>query len=192
MKIGILGGTFNPPHIGHLILAEEIREKLNLDKIFFIPTNIPPHKEINDIASLHRLNMVKLSVEDNPYFEVLDLEIKRGGISFTIDTLKELKKKFPQDVFFLIVGSDLAQTFSAWKDFEEIKKLARIVVAQRKEYILEEKENFILVEITQIDISSSQIRDKIEEGRSIKYLVKEEVEEYIENHQLYKKKKGGK
>jgi nicotinate-nucleotide adenylyltransferase len=118
MRIGILGGTFNPPHLGHLILAEEVREKLNLDKIFFIPTNIPPHKSTESVSSWHRFNMVKLAIKSNPYFEVLDLEIKRGGVSFTIDTIKELKSKFPRDEFYLIVGSDLASTFSTWKDFD--------------------------------------------------------------------------
>jgi nicotinate-nucleotide adenylyltransferase len=185
MRIGILGGTFNPPHLGHLVLAEEVREKLNLDKIFFIPTNIPPHKEEEIISSLHRFNMVKLAIKGNPYFEVLDSEIKRGGISFTIDTVRELKRKFPYDEFYLIVGSDLVSTFSTWKEFDELKKMVKIVVAERENHPFKSKD-FIIVNITQIDISSSQIRKMIKEKRSVRYLVREKVFKYIKRHKLYK------
>ena len=114
MKIGILGGTFNPPHIGHLILAQTAEEKLGLDKVFFIPTNTPPHKNTFLLEAKHRLAMVKLTVEDHKSFKALDWEIKRGGFSYTIDTIRELKSKYPGDQFFLIVGSDLANDFNSW------------------------------------------------------------------------------
>ncbi|UCC94409.1 MAG: nicotinate-nucleotide adenylyltransferase [Candidatus Omnitrophota bacterium] len=186
MRIGILGGTFNPPHIGHLILAKEVQEKLALDKIFFIPTNLPPHKEPQLPAVSHRFNMVKCATESNSLFEVLDIEIKRGGTSYTIDTANELKEKFSKADFYLIVGSDLANTFSTWKNFTQVKKLIKIVVAQRKDFPLQEKDEFILVDITQISISSSRIREMVKQGLSIKYLVNEGVERYIEKHKLYK------
>ncbi len=108
MKIGILGGTFNPVHIGHLILAEEVREKLKLDKIIFIPTALPPHKDNMDIAPAgDRLKMLKLAIKGNKFFGVSDIEIKRKGRSYTIDTIKELKNKFVNDELYFIIGSDL-------------------------------------------------------------------------------------
>src|SRR3989338_1581087 len=108
MKIGILGGTFNPVHIGHLILAEEAREKLGLDKVIFVPTFLPPHKDNSDIADASdRLMMIKLAIKKNRYFLVSDTEIKRNGRSYTIDTIKEFKEKFRADELYFIVGSDL-------------------------------------------------------------------------------------
>jgi nicotinate-nucleotide adenylyltransferase len=186
MKIGILGGTFNPPHIGHIVIAKEIKEFLGLDKVFCVPTNIPPHKQVAEIGSKHRLNMTKLMINGEVDFEVLDLELEKGGVSYTIDTVKLLKDKFPQDEFYLIVGSDLANSFSSWKNFEELKEIVKIVVAQREEYLLEKKDDFITVNITQVPISSSQIRGMIKEGEDIKSFVKAEILEYIEANKLYK------
>ena len=186
MKIGILGGTFNPPHKGHLVLAQEVLDKLKLDKIFFIPTNIPPHKENEGVDPNHRLAMLKIATEGNEAFEVIDLEIKRGGVSYTVDTLKQLKKEFSSDEFYLIVGSDLANDFSSWKEPEELKKEAKIVVGHRDQYPLKDKDDFIILDIIQIDLSSSKIRDLIQNGHSIRYLVSEKVADYIEKHQLYR------
>ncbi|MBM3243930.1 MAG: nicotinate (nicotinamide) nucleotide adenylyltransferase, partial [Candidatus Omnitrophica bacterium] len=108
MKIGILGGTFNPVHIGHLILAEEALEKLGLNKIIFMPACLPPHKENIDIAAPNeRLKMVKLAIKGNKKFIVSDIEIKRAGRSYTVDTVRELKKRSPKDEFYFIIGSDL-------------------------------------------------------------------------------------
>ncbi|UCD14941.1 MAG: nicotinate (nicotinamide) nucleotide adenylyltransferase [Candidatus Omnitrophota bacterium] len=186
MKIGILGGTFNPPHIGHIVLAQEVLEKLKLDKIFFIPTNIPPHKTRDDMEAMHRFNMVKLAIEGKPRFEVKDLELKRGGVSYTIDTIRVLKQMHPQDELFLIVGSDLAQTINGWKEFGDLKKSVKIVVAQRKETPFKASGDFTVVDITQISISSSQIRDRFKAGALIKNFVKDSVADYIEKHNLYK------
>ena len=131
MKIGILGGTFNPPHVGHLILAQEVTDVLGLDKVFFIPTNISPHKKSEPNAS-SRFNMVELAVSGNSSFEVLDLELKRGGVSYTIDTIRQLKQENPNDEFYLIMGSDLANEFSSWKNCREIKKEVKIAVVDRE------------------------------------------------------------
>ncbi len=185
MKIGILGGAFNPPHIGHLVLAKEILEKVKLDKIFFIPTNISPHKESEGVGANERLKMVQLAIAGNKYLEALDLEIKRGGISYTIDTLNELKKKYPDDEFYLIIGSDLANNFSSWKDYKDIGKLAKIVVAKRDDYPLKSKDDFIVVNITQIDSSSSQIRELIKQKKPIDKLVPAKVLEHIKKHNLF-------
>jgi nicotinate-nucleotide adenylyltransferase len=186
MKIGILGGTFNPPHIGHLILAQEVTQKLSLDKIFFIPTNIPPHKESHNVKGADRLNMVKLVVAGDKRFEALDLEIKRGGVSYTIDTVHELKEKFKQAEFYLIVGSDLANDFPTWRYFERLKKAVNIVVAKRRAYPLKTINRFIIAQIVQMGISSSYIRGLIKKGFSVKYLVPDSVAEYIGKHKLYK------
>ena len=185
MKIGILGGAFNPPHLGHLILAQNVLSGLGLDKIFFIPTNISPHKESNNVGATERLEMLKLTVADNENFQVLDLEMKRGGTSYTIDTVKELKTKYPDDDFYLIVGSDLANDFFTWKDYQQLKKLIAIAVACRNNYPLKEKDNFILLDIAQFYISSSQIRQLIKQGHCIRHLVKDSVADYIEKHNLY-------
>jgi nicotinate-nucleotide adenylyltransferase len=186
MKIGILGGTFNPPHIGHLILAQEVAERLSLDKIFFIPTNIPPHKESHNVKGRDRLNMVKIAITGDKRFQVSDVEIKRGGISYTIDTVRELKAKFPKSEFYLIVGSDLANDFPTWRYFEGLKKAVRIVVAKRRAYPLKRRDRFIMLNIVQMGISSSHIRGLIKKGFPPKYLVPDSVAEYIEKHKLYK------
>ena len=186
MKIGILGGTFNPPHIGHIVLAKEIYEKLELDKVLLIPTNIPPHKENEGASADSRLKMLELAVEGDKSFEVCDLELKRGGISYTIDTIRQLKEIYSQDELYLIVGSDLANNFSSWKDFDQLRKLVKIVVAQRDNAPLKDPEDFILVDITQIDTCSSDIRELIKDGGLAKDLINKGVADYIEQHDLYK------
>ena len=186
MKIGILGGAFNPPHVGHLTIAQDILDSLELDKVFFVPTNTSLHKNNNGVNGQIRLEMVKLAISGNEAFEVLDLEIERGGTSFTIDTVRELKKKYFQDELYLIIGSDLANEFSSWKDYEDIIKEVKIVVANRKEYPLNKRTPYLAVDIRQIELSSSQIRRLVKKQSSIKGLVKEAVESYIQEYNLYK------
>lgn len=186
MKIGILGGTFNPPHIGHLILAQEVYQKAGLDKIFFIPTNLPPHKESHNVSARSRLAMVKLAVGDDKRFEVLDWEIKRGGVSYTVDTVRQLKQKYAKADFYLIVGSDLANDFPTWKYFSELRKAVKIIVAKRRAYPLKKRDKFMVLNIVQMGIASSYIRGLIKKGFSVKYLVADSVAEYIEKHRLYR------
>lgn len=187
MKIGILGGTFNPPHIGHLILAQEVKDKLKLDKIFFVPTNIPPHKQSHHVLASDRVNMIKLAISGNKDFSVCDIEIKRGGVSYTIDTVHELKKNYPRDDFYLIVGSDLANAFPTWRYFEGLRKLVKIVVVQRREYPLKNKQDFAVLRVFPMGISSSKIREFVKKNLSIKYLVSDKVADYIGKHKLYQK-----
>lgn len=186
MKIGLLGGTFNPPHIGHLILAQEVTQKVGLDKVLFIPTNIPPHKESHNVSAADRIKMTRLMIGPDKRFEVSDVEIKRGGVSYTIDTARELKSQRPKDEFYLIVGSDLANDFDSWRYFEQLKKEVRIIVAKRRDYPLEHRNNFIIAGILQMGISSSYIRSLIKKGFSVEYLVTKSVAEYIEKRKLYK------
>jgi len=187
MRIGILGGTFNPIHLGHLILAEEAREKLKLDRIIFVPTYLPPHKNNSDIAPTgHRYKMIKLAIKTNKYFSVSDVEIKRDGLSYTIDTIREFKKIFPEDELYFITGSDLLKYLADWKDLPEIIKMVKFIVATRPGYRLEEIPDYIsTVAIRAVDVSAFEIRMAIKENRSFRYLVPEAVFSYINNHNLY-------
>ena len=188
MKIGILGGTFNPIHIGHLILAEEAREKLGLDKIIFVPTYLPPHKDNSDIAAADsRFAMIKLAIEGNRNFEVSDLEIKRNGRSYTIDTIREFKLKYPKDELYFIIGSDLLKYLNEWKDLGEIIKMVKFIVATRPGYPLEEIPSYIkTVPIRAVDVSGFEVRECIKENKSFRYLVSEAVFDYISRKGLYK------
>jgi len=188
MKIGILGGTFNPVHIGHLILAEEAREKLGLDKVIFVPANLPPHKDNGDIAPApFRLTMLKLATKGNKRFYVSDIEIKRQGRSYTIDTLKEFKRKYPGDDLYFIIGSDLLKYLDEWKDLNEINKMVKFITATRPGYPLEKIPGYIqTLGIRAVDISGFAVRQCIKENKSFRYLVPEAVFNFINRNKLYK------
>lgn len=189
MKIAILGGTFNPVHIGHLILAEEAREKLGLDKVIFVPTFLPPHKDNSDIAlATDRLSMIRLAIKTNKYFMVSDTEIKRNGRSYTIDTIKEFKERFSTDDLYFIIGSDLLKYLDEWKDLNEIIKLVRFIVATRPGFPLEKIPSYIdTLPIRAVDISAFEIRECVKENKSFHYLVPEGVFNYINKRALYKR-----
>jgi len=188
MKIGILGGTFNPVHIGHLILAEEVREKLELDKIIFIPTALPPHKDNLGIAPARdRLKMLKAAIKGNKFFTVSDIEIKRPGRSYTSDTLKELKNQFIRDELYFIIGSDLLKYLNEWKDLSEINKMVKFVAATRPGYPLEQIPSYIQrLAIRAVDISGFAVRAQVKENKSFRYLVPDKVFDYINKRKLYK------
>lgn len=188
MKIGILGGTFNPIHLGHLILAEEAREKLNFDKIIFVPTFLPPHKALSDIAAaVDRYKMIKLAIKTNKNLAVSDIEIKRDGLSYTIDTVKELKKTYVKDELYFITGSDLLKYLNDWKDLSEIIKAVKLIVVTRPGYPLERIPSYIsTLAIRAVDISAFEIRQAIKEGNSFRYLVPEAVFNYIKKNNLYR------
>ncbi|MDN3511616.1 MAG: nicotinate-nucleotide adenylyltransferase [Candidatus Jettenia sp.] len=211
MAIGIFGGSFNPIHIGHLIVAEEVFQQQRLSKVVFIPTGISPHKESIDlIHSSHRYHMVKQAISDNDHFEISDLEIKRSGKSYTIDTVRTLKGMYGEKQnLYLIIGSDMLHEINTWKDIDILSGLCRFVVVNRfpvpinegshksyspltkeKSYNFnKEKKEFerLKVMIPSIGISSTEIRDRLRDGRSIRYLVPRCVEEYIKAHNLYRK-----
>lgn len=188
MKIGILGGTFNPIHVGHLILAEEVREQLLLDKIVFVPAYLPPHKDNRDIApASERLAMVKSAIKGNPYFSVSDAEIKRDGRSYTIDTVREFKQSYPRDELYFIIGSDLLNYLQDWKDLNDIIKMVKFIAATRPGYPLEKIPGHIsTVPIRAVDISGFEIRKAIKEGNSFRYLVPESVYRYLVKRKLYR------
>lgn len=188
MRIGILGGTFNPVHIGHLILAEEAREKLGLEKMIFVPANLPPHKDNGDIAEAsQRLKMLKYAVKGNKHFGVSDVEIKREGRSYTIDTIREFKKKHPGDDLYFIIGSDLLKYLDAWKDLGEINKMVKFVCATRPGYPLESIPSYIeTLKIRAVDVSGFEVRQCIKENKSFRYLVPEAVFNFINQKRLYR------
>jgi len=188
MRIGILGGTFNPVHIGHLILAEEAREKLGLDKIIFIPTALPPHKDNLNIApAADRLKMLKLAIKGNKYFTVSDVEIRRQGRSYTIDTLKELKRKHSHDELYFIIGSDLLKYLNEWKDLNEIIKMVKFVAATRPGFPLEQIPSYIeTLAIRAVDVSGFEVRQCVAANKSFGYLVTDRVFDYIKKRKLYK------
>ena len=189
-KVGIFGGTFDPIHHGHLITAQSVREIRTLDKIIFIPSFISPHKaDVNSASPEHRMNMLKLAVKGIDFFEVSDYEIKKEGISYTIDTLKEFKKKFDELEF--IIGYDNIFKFHTWKNPDEIMKITKILVLKRKSSLPPPHEDkyvksALFVETRGIEISATDIREKVKQGIPIHYLVPEKVKEYIYSFNLYK------
>lgn len=198
-KIGIMGGTFNPIHFGHLLLAENAFEYFQLDDLIFLPTGDPPHKANNQIVDKYRrLEMVQMAVEDNLHFDVSTLEIERKGYSYTVDTLKELVSKKPENKYYFIIGADSLEQFTQWKDFKTIFKLCKLIVACRENYDIdtikkiiadyEDKYNAIIhiLSMPQIDISSSEIRKRVEESKTIKYMLPKDIEHYIVMNKLYK------
>ena len=199
MRTAIYGGTFNPIHNAHIHLLEEISKEMNFDRVFVIPTSIPPHKESEYIASGEdRINMCKLALKEFSFpFKVLDIELKRSGKSYTVDTLKELKTLYPDDEFYLIMGEDMFITLDRWFKFEEIIKMTNICAVIRSEDGLSdmlikksEYENLgaccYIINVDFIDISSSMIREKIKNDEDIRFLVSEEVFEYIKKRKMYR------
>ena len=189
-RVGIFGGTFDPIHNGHLITAQSVKEIRELEKIIFIPAYISPHKQHAKASNAkHRLNMLKLAMDEIPFFECSDFEIKQHTISYTIDTLKEFKKYY--DEIDLIIGYDNIFQFHTWKDPDEIFKLANVVVLKRKsshpiDYVDKYVESAYFVETRGIEISATDIRNRVHEGLPIYYLVPEKVLEYINENKLYK------
>lgn len=186
-RIGILGGTFNPVHMGHLVLAEQIREHLRLEKIIFVPTYLPPHKKVKALApAQERYHMVAKALKSHPFFEASSLELARGGVSYSIETLKQFRNIYPRANLYFIIGSDSLEELSAWKDIEKLSKICKFVVAKRPGHELKKMPgNMQVVDIKVKNISSTEIRRRIRAGQSIRRLVPEGVREYILKKNLY-------
>lgn len=188
--VGILGGSFDPIHLGHLITSYDVLEKRNLEKIIFVPCHISPHKtDQKPTEDFHRLNMVNLAIEKYPYFESSDYEIRKGDVSYTYNTLVELKKSYDQ--IELIIGFDNLIVFDKWYRPDDILQLATVVVMKREIDNIPIRHNkyfdsVILLGTALIDISSTEIRERVKNSASIDYLVPSKVKEYISQHGLYK------
>ena len=192
MRIGVLGGTFDPPHIGHLIAAVDAYESPKLDRLIFIQTASQPHKTATPaIASAKdRLEMLRLAVGTDPRFEVSDTEVERGGLSYTVDTLETLKAEHPDSELVLIVGRDALAAFDRWKNPDRIRELATLAVVARNgdPTTSAPADRFVtVVNSRQVDVSSTEIRKRLSEGKSVRGFVAESVEAYIAAQNLYRK-----
>ena len=199
-KIGVFGGTFNPIHNGHVSLGVYCKDELSLDKLMLIPTYTPPHKSSNELAEEeHRVNMCKLATEQYGYFEVSDIEIERKGKSYTYETLKSLKEIYTEDELYLIVGADMFLTLDKWKNPQSIFKNATIVAVPRND---DDKNDLvyyydstikklgakaIVLENPVVQVSSTYIRENIDNYQLIKSLIDSNVYEYIVKNKLYRK-----
>ena len=187
-----MGGTFNPIHYGHLISAEEVYDGLGFDLVVFVPSARPPHKDNRDIIEPeHRYKMTLLATEDNPHFRVSRIELERKGPSYAIETIRQFQINYGEEAEIAwIIGADSLIEFTIWKDFDKLLDICRFIATTRPNYDLSKAPADVckrveLFEITSVDISATEIRNRIREGRTIKYLVPQKVEEYIYQHNLY-------
>ncbi|GAB4460498.1 MAG: nicotinate-nucleotide adenylyltransferase [Armatimonadaceae bacterium] len=196
MHLGIFGGSFDPVHFGHLRLAEEAREQAELDKVLFVPTQVSPFKVgRTQTPAAIRLQMLEIAVSDNPAFAISDTEVRRPGPSYTVDTLRELSNTFPDAELYFITGTDAVRDLPKWHQPEEVLRLARFLVSVRpgvdKGEVLaalpdlwEERIRFI--EMTELDISSTYLRERLRQGGSARYLLPRNVIDFIESQGLYR------
>lgn len=194
MRIGLLGGSFDPPHTGHLLAAGDAFEALALDRLLFIPNAVQPLK-VGQVAATpeQRLEMVRRLVAGDSRFEVDSVEIERGGLSYTVDTLSTLVARWPQAALFWLVGADVSRTFGKWREPGRIAELATLVVMQRPGTDLEDFGNAMpestrVLQTRRIDISSTEVRQRVAEGKSIRGFVPEAVAEFIAVHGLYRQR----
>ena len=192
MQVGLFGGSFNPPHLGHLALAETVRDVCRFDRVLWIPARRPPHKPAEALAAVqHRLHMTRLAVADNPGFDVSEIELERAGPSYTVDTLALLQDRRPDWALHLIIGADSLAGLHTWRRPDEILERARLVVFPRADAAPAAVDPVVLervrfVEAPLLTVSSTDIRARCRAGRSIRYLVPEAVRTYIAEHGLYK------
>lgn len=198
MRFGIYGGTFDPVHLGHLLLAEQCREQCSLDEVWFVPAGAPPHKTDWQITpAQQRLEMLEFAIAGHDKFRMERLELDRAGPSFTVETLQLLHDARPGNELFLLLGADSVHDFPTWREPQRILQLATIVAVNRGDHPpcdfsklvqlfgKSTSEKFVSVQMPGLDISSRDIRQRVREGHSIRYLVPRAVEAYIAQHQLY-------
>lgn len=189
-RVGILGGTFNPPHIGHLIIADQVCHQLGLEKVYFMPSANPPHQdEKKAIDANHRLRMVELAIEDNANFAIEKAEIERGGKSYTYDTLVKLKEDHPDTEYYFIIGGDMVEYLPKWHRIDELAQLVEFVGVNRPGYPIASPYSIIWVDVPSIDVSSTSLRKNLKNNCSVNYLIPEKTLSYIRDEGLYQ---GGK
>jgi len=205
MRLGIFGGSFDPPHHGHLLLAECCREACQLDQVWFLPTAVPPHKQDKQLTTAEaRIEMLQLAIAGNPAFSVSSYEVERGGVNYTVDTLAHFRQEDPDGQLFFLLGADMLHDLPNWRQAAKVCELATPVVvsrpgtgqldfdalapvasAQRIDTIRSHQ-----VEMPQVEISSTEIRRRVSQQLSIRYRTPRSVEKYIETHGLYRKEIG--
>jgi len=196
VRLGILGGTFNPPHLGHLVCAQEAHRELSLDHVLLIPARIPPHKSVeHEPGPEHRLRMCRLAVADDERLAVSEMELQRAGPSFTVDTLRRLSIQAPQDELVLILGGDIAAGLTEWHEPEQVLELATVAIAERRGTSRDAVDRTLaelrggdrprFFAMPQIEISSTMVRHRVGAGQPIRYFVPDQVEDYIQQHGLY-------
>lgn len=196
--LGILGGTFDPVHYGHLVAAQYAAYGFHLDRVIFMPAAQPPHKNADGVLEArHRVAMVDLAIADNPAFEMSTLEVDRSGVSYTIDTIDTLQQTYPWAEIYFIMGMDSIYILDTWKDVEHLVKMCRFIVVTRPAYELNRSDPALqgvpqefwnqadFLEIPAMDISSTDLRHRVQQGKPIRYLLPPAVEKYIYDHSLY-------
>uniref|UniRef100_A0A7C2E2W3 Probable nicotinate-nucleotide adenylyltransferase n=1 Tax=Ammonifex degensii TaxID=42838 RepID=A0A7C2E2W3_9THEO len=199
VRIGLMGGTFDPIHYGHLVAAEDARFELGLEKVIFIPAGQPPHKPKERVsAAAHRVAMVRLAIATNPYFELSTIEVERPGPSYTVDTVAAFREQYSAGELYFITGADAVAEILSWHKAEELLTLCQLVAVTRPGYVLEALRERLrgldgylwrrirLLPVPGVAISSTALRERVREGRPIRYLLPEEVEAYIREQGLYR------
>lgn len=185
-KIGIFGGTFDPPHLGHLFIANEILNALSLDEIWFMPNQQPPHKEKSiGVTNEDRVHMLQLCMQNHPRFRVETIELERPGPSYTFETMKLLTDLHKESQFYFIIGADMIEYLPKWYKIDELLKLVTFVGVNRPNYSHETDYPMEFVDIPEVGISSSEIRQRLKSGKTVQYLLHDCVTEYIKEKKLY-------
>lgn len=185
-KVGILGGTFNPPHHGHLLIANEVLHALSLDEIWFMPNFKPPHKVMQEaVSNENRMNMLRLAIGGNAAFKIETIELEREGPSYTYDTMKLMNIRYDGYEFFFIIGADMIEYLPKWEKVDELVQLVQFVGVKRPSYSHQTKYPVIYVDVPAMDVSSSMIRERCRQGKTVRYLLPDAVIDYIEGKHLY-------
>lgn len=191
-RLGIFGGTFNPIHHGHLVAVQESMLEVSLDRVLFVPTHNPPHKPSPKVSSTHRTRMTERALRNNDRMKVSRIELEREGPSYSINTIEALRKKYPDDRFYLMIGGDELVQFTEWKDWESILNQCDLIGMNRpgtdenQSTDHDVMDNTRFVDIPEIEISSTLIRNRLQDGQPAEFFLPESVHEYIKEHQLYR------
>ncbi|UOQ86084.1 nicotinate-nucleotide adenylyltransferase [Gracilibacillus salinarum] len=184
-RIGLFGGTFDPPHYGHLLMAEHAYQQMELDEVWFIPSFKPPHKEEANTTAKDRVEMTRIAIQDHPAFSVHTIEVDREEKSYTVHTIKLLQEQYPDVQFYFIIGGDMVEYLPNWYRINELMELVPFIGVKRPGYTLDSIYNVEEVEMPLIEISSTLIRDRLQSGESVRYLTSPEVIAMINKYQLY-------
>ncbi|GEN91301.1 nicotinic acid mononucleotide adenylyltransferase [Tetragenococcus koreensis] len=185
-QVGILGGTFNPVHMAHLIMADQVGTSLGLEKVYLMPSNEPPHVDHKEtIDATHRLKMLELAIEDNPLLAIEKNELEREGKSYTYETMKVLTEKYPDTDFYFIIGGDMVDYLPTWYKIDELTQLVQFVGVKRPGFSTESSYPIIWIDVPDMNISSTDLRKKITQGCSVNYLLPKNVLHYIQEKGLY-------